>query len=53
MKAIVVENLTKKYGSYIAVDNLSFQVKKGIIRRGASASIYCLGVDTKTGSYFF
>ena len=29
MNAIVVKNLTKKYGANIAVDNLSFQVKKG------------------------
>lgn len=30
-KAIVVENLTKKFGSFIAVDNISFQVSKGEI----------------------
>lgn len=29
MNAIVVKNLTKKYGNKIAVDNLCFQVKKG------------------------
>ena len=29
MDAIFVKNLTKKYGDYAAVDNLSFQVKKG------------------------
>ena len=28
---IEVENLTKKYKDFIAVDNLSFNVKKGII----------------------
>lgn len=30
-KAIVVENLTKKFGSFTAVDNISFQVSKGEI----------------------
>ena len=29
MSAITVNNLTKKYGSFSAVDNLSFQVRKG------------------------
>ena len=29
MSAIIVKNLTKKYGSFSAVDNLSFQVRKG------------------------
>lgn len=28
---IEVENLTKKYKDFIAVDNLSFNVKKGVI----------------------
>ena len=28
---IEVENLTKKYGSYVAVDNLSFRVERGMI----------------------
>ena len=28
---IEVQNLTKKYGSHLAVDNLSFQVDKGMI----------------------
>ena len=30
---IEVENLTKKYGSHVAVDNLSFRVERGMIRR--------------------
>lgn len=49
MKAIVVENLTKKYGSYIAVDNLSFQVKKGTVfgllganGAGKSSTVECI-----------
>ena len=29
MEVIVVKNLTKQYGTHLAVDNLSFQVKKG------------------------
>lgn len=29
MKSIEIENLTKKYGEYVAVDNISFQVTKG------------------------
>ena len=29
--AIQVENLTKKFGSFTAVDNISFQIPKGII----------------------
>ena len=28
---IEVENLTKKYGSQVAVDNLSFRVERGMI----------------------
>ena len=28
---IEVENLTKKYGNHVAVDNLSFRVEKGMI----------------------
>ncbi len=28
---IEVENLTKKYGSHVAVDNLSFRVERGMI----------------------
>ena len=31
MAAITVENLTKKYGEQIAVDNISFQINKGEI----------------------
>src|SRR6266536_1258060 len=31
MSAILVENLTKKYGEQIAVDNISFNVNKGEI----------------------
>lgn len=30
---IKVENLTKKYGSHIAVDNMSFEIKEGEIVR--------------------
>ena len=28
---IITENLTKKFGDFIAVDNVSFEVKKGEI----------------------
>lgn len=31
LKVIEVENLTKKYGNHIAVDNLSFRVERGMI----------------------
>jgi len=41
--SLVIENLTKKFGSHIAVDNLSFEVKKGKVfgllgRNGAGKS---------------
>ncbi len=46
---IVVKNLTKKYGSNIAVDDLSFQVKKGSVfgllganGAGKSSAIECI-----------
>lgn len=49
MNAIVVKNLTKKYGANIAVDNLSFQVKKGKVfgllganGAGKSSTIECI-----------
>lgn len=49
MNAIVVKNLTKKYGADIAVDNLSFQVKKGKVfgliganGAGKSSTIECI-----------
>lgn len=49
MNAIVVKNLTKKYGTNIAVDNLSFQVKKGEVfgllganGAGKSSAIECI-----------
>ncbi|MGN0366015.1 MAG: ABC transporter ATP-binding protein [Suilimivivens sp.] len=49
MNAIVVKNLTKKYGTNIAVDNLSFQVKKGKVfgllganGAGKSSTIECI-----------
>lgn len=49
MKAIIVENLTKRYGSYIAVDNLSFQVKAGTVfgllganGAGKSSTVECI-----------
>ena len=49
MNAIVVKNLTKKYGANIAVDNLSFQVKKGEVfgligsnGAGKSSTIECI-----------
>lgn len=49
MNAIVVKNLTKKYGADIAVDNLSFQVKKGEVfgliganGAGKSSTIECI-----------
>ena len=49
MNAIVVKNLTKKYGGNIAVDNLSFQVKKGQVfgliganGAGKSTTIECI-----------
>lgn len=29
MNSIVIDNLTKKYGEYVAVNHISFQVKKG------------------------
>ncbi|MGC8765715.1 MAG: ABC transporter ATP-binding protein [Brevinematia bacterium] len=31
MDSVIVENLTKKFGNFIAVDNISFSVKKGEI----------------------
>lgn len=49
MNAIVVKNLTKQYGNKIAVDNLSFQVKKGTVfgllganGAGKSTTIECI-----------
>ncbi|MGN1341411.1 MAG: ABC transporter ATP-binding protein [Oscillospiraceae bacterium] len=49
MNAIVVDNLTKKYGSFTAVDNLSFQVRKGEVfgllganGAGKSTTIECI-----------
>ena len=49
MDAIFVKNLTKKYGDYAAVDNLSFQVKKGEVfgllganGAGKSTTIECV-----------
>lgn len=49
MNAIVVKNLTKQYGNKIAVDNLSFQVKKGSVfgllganGAGKSTTIECI-----------
>ena len=31
MKAITAHNLTKRFGSFTAVDNISFEVRKGEI----------------------
>ena len=49
MNAIVVDNLTKKYGDYTAVDKLSFQVRKGKVfgllganGAGKSTTIECI-----------
>ncbi|MGN0575978.1 MAG: ABC transporter ATP-binding protein [Ruminococcus sp.] len=49
MNAIIVNNLTKKYGNYAAVDNLSFQVVKGEVfgllganGAGKSTAIECI-----------
>ena len=49
MYAIVVKNLTKKYGTKIAVDDLSFQVEKGKVfgllganGAGKSSTIECI-----------
>lgn len=49
MNAIVVKNLTKKYGNKVAVDNLCFQVKKGEVfgllganGAGKSSTIECI-----------
>ena len=49
MNAIIVNNLTKKYGNYTAVDNLSFQVRKGEVfgllganGAGKSTTIECI-----------
>ncbi|MGN0688091.1 MAG: ABC transporter ATP-binding protein [Oscillospiraceae bacterium] len=49
MNAIIVENLTKKYGSCTAVDNLSFQIRKGEVfgllganGAGKSTTIECI-----------
>ncbi len=54
MNAIVVDKLTKKYGNYTAVDNLSFQVRKGEVfgllgenGAGKSTTIECI-LGTKT-----
>lgn len=49
MKAIAVNHLTKKYGNYVAVDNVSFQVEKGKVfgllganGAGKSSTIECI-----------
>lgn len=49
MNAIFVKNLTKQYGNYTAVDNLSFQVRKGEVfgllganGAGKSSTIECI-----------
>ncbi len=49
MNAIVVKNLTKMYGNHTAVDNLTFQVKKGTVfgllganGAGKSSTIECI-----------
>ena len=49
MNVIVVKNLTKKYGNYVAVDNLSFLVEKGEVfgllganGAGKSSTIECI-----------
>ncbi|MGN1137397.1 MAG: ABC transporter ATP-binding protein [Oscillospiraceae bacterium] len=49
MNAIFVDSLTKKYGSFAAVDNLSFQVRKGEVfgllganGAGKSTAIECI-----------
>lgn len=49
MNAIVVKNLTKKYGDHVAVDNLSFHVRKGEVfgliganGAGKSSTIECI-----------
>lgn len=49
MNAIIVKNLTKKYGENVAMDNLSFEVKKGTVfgllganGAGKSTSIECI-----------
>lgn len=49
MNAIDVKNLTKKYGNYAAVDNLSFRVRKGEVfgllganGAGKSSTIECI-----------
>ena len=46
MNAIVVKNLTKKYGTKIAVDDLSFRVEKGKVfgLLGANGARYILKV---------
>lgn len=54
MNVITAENLTKKYGNYAAVDNLSFTVKQGEVfgllganGAGKSIAIECI-LGTKT-----
>lgn len=54
MNAIIAENLTKRYGNYAAVDNLSFKVKQGEVfgllganGAGKSTTIECI-LGTKT-----
>lgn len=49
MNAIVVKNLTKKYGDHVAVDDLSFRVRKGEVfgllganGAGKSSTIECI-----------
>lgn len=49
MDAIIVKNLTKKYGNYTAVDNLNFRLEKGKVfgllganGAGKSSSIECI-----------
>lgn len=63
MNAIVADNLTKKYGSFTAVDNLSFRVRKGTVfgllganGAGKSTAIECVlgtkSADSGTVSIF-
>ena len=63
MNAIIVNELTKRYGSFTAVDGLSFQVKKGEVfgllganGAGKSTTIECIlgtkSADSGTISIF-
>lgn len=48
MNSIEIQNLTKKYGEYVAVDHISFQVQKGSLIGflGVNGVRYILKIST-------